>query len=194
MSKKSLAKIVGDMADLKTFIANDDFLMVVNQEPPQHFVKDHPLAKGVKYIPIDKVELMLTKIFQQWYVEILRESVMLNAISVTVRLHYKHPVTDEWHYQDGVGAVGIQTDAGKSASDLAAIKQNAVMLALPAAKSFAMKDAAEHIGKVFGRDLNRKDTMAFTPSYSTQQGKVLLTKQRNAVKESLGVHDENSKA
>lgn len=191
MNKMSLAKIVGDMSDLETFVAGDEFLKIVNQEPPQQFVKEHPIAKGVKYIPIDKIELMLTKIFQHWYVELLREAVMLNAISVSVRLHYKHPVTSEWQHQDGVGAVGIQTDAGKAASDLSAIKQNAVMLALPAAKSFAMKDAAEHIGKVFGRDLNRKDTMAFSPSYSTQQGKTILTKQRNAMKEKL---NEGNKA
>lgn len=185
MSKMSLAKIVGDIGDLETFLASDEFLKIVNQEPPQQFVKDHPLAKGVKYIPIDKVELMLTKIFQHWYPEILKTGQLLNAVEVTVRLHYLHPITNEWQFSDGVGAVAIQTDAGKTAADLSAVKSNAVMLALPAAKSFAIKDAAEHIGRVFGRDLNRKDTMAFSPSYATQQGKTLLTKQRNAMKEQL---------
>lgn len=191
-TKKSLAKIVGDIGDLETFVANDQFLAVVNQEPPKQFVKDHPIAKGVKYIPIDKIEMMLTKIFQQWYVEVLRESVMLNSISVTARLHYKHPITGEWQHQDGVGAMAIQVDKGETASNLAAIKSDAVMKGLPAAKSYAIKDAAEHIGKVFGRDLNRKDTMAFTPSYSTQQGKTLLTKQRNELKAKLGVEDANN--
>lgn len=194
MSKKSLAKIVGDIGDLETFVANDEFLMIVNQEPPKQFIKDHPIAENVKYIPIDKIEMMLTKIFQQWYPEVLKTGQLLNAIEVTVRLHYLHPISKVWQFADGVGAIAIQTDSGKTAADLGAIKSNAVMLALPAAKSFAIKDAAEHIGKVFGRDLNRKDTIAFSPSYSTQQGKTLLTKQRNAVKESLGLHDEDSKA
>lgn len=182
---KSLAKIVGDIGDLDTFVANDEFLTVVNQEPPKQFVKDHPLAKGVKYIPIDKVEMMLTKIFQQWRVEIMDSGQLFNSVYVNIRLHYMHPINKEWTFQDGTGAVSVQTDAGKTAADLSAIKTNAVMLALPAAKSYATKDAAENIGKVFGRDINRKDTMAFKPSYATQQGKVIATKQKNKVKEKL---------
>lgn len=184
-NNKSLAKIVGDISDLETFVANDEFLAVVNQAPPPQWVKDHPLAKGVKFIPIEKIEMMLTKIFQQWRVEILDSGQLLNAIYVNVRVHYKHPITGEWTFQDGTGAMAIQVEKGENASNLSAVKSNAVMLALPAAKSFAIKDAAEHIGKVFGRDLNRKDTMAFVPSYGTAQGKILRTKQKNAIKEKL---------
>jgi hypothetical protein len=33
-------------------------------------------------------------------------------------------------------------------------------MALPMAKSYAIKDACDHFGKLFGRDLNRK-TMGF---------------------------------
>lgn len=184
-ANKSLAKIVGDIGELDTFLANDEFLSVVNQEPPKRFLQDHPIAKGVKYIPIDKVELMLTKVFQTWYVEVLKTGQLLNSIEVTVRLYYKHPITQEWLHQDGVGASPIQVDQGQNASNLSAIKHNAIMLALPAAKSYAIKDAAENIGKVFGRDINRKDTMAFTPSYSTKQGKTLMTKQKKALKAKL---------
>lgn len=186
--KKSLAKIVGDISDLETFVANDEFLQIVNQNPPAKFIKEHPLAKDVNYLPIDKVELMLTKVFQSWYVEVLKTGQLLNSIEVTVRLFYKHPITQEWLHQDGVGASPIQVDKGETASNLAAIKNNAIMLALPAAKSYAIKDAAENIGKVFGRDLNRKDTMAFTASYATRQGKTLATKQKNAIKERLNAY------
>lgn len=167
---QALATIVDD-GKLMEFVEIDKYLAVVNQAPPQQLVKDHPMAKGVKYVPIDKVEMMLTKLFQQWKVEVLREGQMLNSIYTTVRLHYKHPITGDWTYQDGVGAVPIQTDAGKSPSDLAAIKNDAIMKALPAAESYAIKDAAEKIGKVFGRDLNRKDTLDFKPSYNTDEVK-----------------------
>lgn len=189
MSNKSLVKIVGDISDLDTFVANDEFLAVVNQQPPQSFIKDHPMAKGVKYIPIEKIEMMLTKIFQQWRVEILDSGQLLNAIFVNVRVHYKHPISQEWMSQDGTGAMAIQVDKGENASNLSAVKSNAVMLALPAAKSYAIKDAAEHIGRVFGRDLNRKDTMAFVGSYATQQGKTLSTKQKKqAIKDKLNAN------
>lgn len=164
---KSLVEIVGDLGDLESFVKDDEFLKIVNQDPPKSFVKAHPLAKGVWYIPIEIIETMLTKLFQHWNVEVLREGQLLNSVFVTVRLHYKHPITGEMEHQDGIGAQQVQVDKGKNASDLGAIKANAIMLALPAAKSYAIKDAAEHIGKVFGRDINRKDTMAFTPSYDT---------------------------
>jgi len=182
---KTLAKIVGDLNDLSSFIAGDEFLQIVNQDPPKQIVKDHPLATGVKYIPIDKIEMMLTRVFQEWNVEVLREGQLLNALYVAVRLHYRHPVSREMKYQDGIGAMQIQVEKDKDASDLAAIKANAIMLGLPAAKSFAIKDAADHIGRLFGRDLNRKDIVAFTPSYATQQGKVLNTKAKKQVRDKL---------
>jgi hypothetical protein len=39
------------------------------------------------------------------------------------------------------------------------------MKALPSAESYALKDAAEKIGDLFGRNLNRKDTIAFSGRY-----------------------------
>lgn len=176
----NLAKIVNDLGKLEEYESGDEFLKVVNTNPPTTFIKEHPLAKGVKYMPIDKVELLLTMIFQQWNVEVLREGVMLNSVYVTVRVNYKHPISGEWTHQDGVGAVAIQVDKGHDASELAFIKSNAIMLGLPSAKSYAIKDAAENIGKLFGRDLNRKDTMAFTPSYTTSDDE-----KKQAIKDKL---------
>lgn len=185
MNKSDLVLLKESTGDIQEFIKNSDFLKIVNSNPPQAFVKDHPIAKGVKYVPIDKIELMLDTIFQQWYPEVLKTGQLLNAIEVTVRVHYLHPVSKEWQFVDGVGAVAIQTDQGKSAADLGAIKSNAVMLALPAAKSFAIKDAVEHIGKLFGRDLNRKDTMAFSPSQGTEEAKAEIIAKKDQLRERL---------
>lgn len=201
MSTSNLAEIVDDgSTDLQSFIQMDDFLRFINQEPPAALIKKHPLASGVRYIPIDKVELLLSKVFQYWYVEILNSGQLLNAVSVTVRLYYMHPILKEWQHQDGIGAVAIQVDQGKNASDLGAIKSNAIMLGLPAAKSYATKDAAENIGKIFGRDLNRKDTMAFTPSYGTEdvkadqqaRAKEKIEAAKSKAADMKGMTDENS--
>jgi hypothetical protein len=178
MSKQITLTDLVDKRTLPKLTKLDDFLTLVNFEPPKQYVKDHPMAKGVKYLPIEVVEAFLTKLFQQWRVEIVREGQMLNSIYVTVRLHYKHPITDTWEYQDGVGAAPIQTDKGESAANMAAIKNDAIMKALPAAESFAVKDAAEKIGKIFGRDLNRRDAMAFTPSYGTDDIKDKINKKK----------------
>lgn len=152
---------------------NDELKTLLNQPVPEKLIKRHPYIKAdnvnLPYLPIDKVELLLDKIFQEWKVEVLNVLQLFNAVSVTIRLHYKNPLTGEWFFHDGVGAMGVQTDKGASASDLGAIKQDSVMKALPAAKSYAIKDAADHLGTLFGRNLNRKDTLAFVGAYEDPQ-------------------------
>jgi len=160
--------------DITAADKNDKLNLLLNQDPPAKWVKRNPYAGNTAYLPIDKIELLLTRIFQHWKIEVLREGQMFNSVYVTVRLHYKNPLTNEWMYHDGTGAVGVQTDAGKTASDLGAIKQNAIMMALPAAKSYAVKDAAENIGRLFGSNLNRRDTVAFSGSYVDQEKKRAL--------------------
>lgn len=141
---------------------------VLNQNPNKNWVKDHPFARDVKYLPIDKVETMLDIIFVQWRVEVLNISQLAQSICCTIRLHYRNPISKEWDFQDGVGAVPLKTDKGASAADLSKIKNDAVTTGAPAAKSYAIKDAAEHLGKIFGRDLNRKDVIAYNNIYAEE--------------------------
>lgn len=149
---------------------NDQLNTLLNQPPHKDWLKEYPAVMGIKgeYLPIDKIDFMLTRIFQQWHPEVISYSVLFQSIAVHVRLHYKNPVTGEWSFKDGVGACPVQVDAGKNASDLGAIKSRAVQMALPIAKTNAVKDAAEELGALFGRDLNRKDTVLFSGSYGEQ--------------------------
>lgn len=165
-TSKDLIKIIdsGDNSPL-LFEKMGEMKEILNQNPNKAWVKNHPFAQGVLYLPIDKVETMLDMIFQQWRVEILSINQLAQSICCTVRLHYLNPITKEWSYHDGVGAVPLKTDKGFSAADLSHIKSDAVATGAPAAKSFAIKDAAEHLGKLFGRDLNRKDTVAYKSLY-----------------------------
>lgn len=178
-SKSTLPKLEDLHHDIQLAFKNDELNLLLNQLPPKSWVKQHPMvkkeiinAKGIKekvpseFIPIDMVELLLTRIFQHWRVEVLREGALFNSVYCTIRLYYLHPITNEWMWHDGVGSVGVQTDAGKSASDLGAIKSAAIQMALPAAKSYAIKDAAEHLGKLFGKDLNRQNAIDFTMAYN----------------------------
>ena len=158
------------------------------------WIKKHPTVKvkdaqgnsvAASYLPIDKVEFLMCRIFQEWRVEIISYAAIFQSVSVHVRLHYKNPLTGEWSYHDGVGAAPIQTDAGKSAADLAAIKSAAVQIALPSAKSYAIKDAADHLGSLFGRDLTRKDTIQFAGAfYNDTAAPVQVTQQQ--------IHDNNT--
>lgn len=161
----TLPDLVGDEVDV---FKNDQLNLLLNQDTPKSWVLKHPFAKDVHYLTIQRVEILLTAIFQEWKVEVINYQQLFNSVSCHVRLHYKSPLDGSWKFHDGLGAVGVQTDKGESASNLNAIKSDAVMKALPAAKSYAIKDAAEHLGKLFGRDLNRKDDIEFTPKYMTK--------------------------
>ena len=188
MSNKSLVKIVGDEIQLQKLVQRDEFLQVVNMNPPAEWIKEHPFAKGVKYIPVERIELLLTRIFQEWRVEIKREGQLAQSLFVTIRLHYKDPIDNEWRWQDGTGAVPLKTEKWAAAADLNKILSDAVTTGLPAAESFALKDAAEKIGRLFGKDLNRRDVAGFTPSYDTRSAKVIIGKKKKLL-EKL---DENS--
>lgn len=145
---------------------NDQFKLLLNKSPKDAWLKVNKFANNAKYLPIDKVEHLLDMIYQEWRPEVINVQQIFNSVAVTVRLHYKSPVTGEWSFADGVGAKGMQVDSGAAASNMSAIKENAVMLGLPIAKSMAIKDACHHLGKLFGRDLNRKDVEEYKSVYS----------------------------
>jgi hypothetical protein len=141
----------------------DQLNQILNAEPNPKWIKVHPHVKGHQYLPIDKVEYLLRKIFKRYRIEVLSTCLLLNTICVTVRVHYFDPVTQTWEYHDGVGASELQTEAksGYLKLDMSNINRGAVTMALPIAKSLAVKDACDHFGKVFGSDLNRKDTVSY---------------------------------
>ena len=135
--------------------------VLLNQQPPASWLKKHPMASGVKYLPIDKVEYLLTKIFHSWSVEIKNIQVIANSAVVTIRLHYVNPLDLESDFQDGVGAAPIHTKKGSGAMEWDQVNPDSVMKAVPAAESYAVKDAAEKLGRLFGKDLNRKDLLNY---------------------------------
>jgi len=139
----------------------NDLNILLNQEPKPAWIKKHPMAPNVSYIPIEVVEYLLTSIFIHWSVEVKEIQVIANAVVVTIRLHYRHPNGD-MRWQDGIGACPIQTAKDAPATDITQVKSDAVMKAAPAAESYAVKDAAEKLGKIFGKDLNRKDAFGYT--------------------------------
>lgn len=145
---------------------NDQLKLLLNQAPIEQWMKKNPYANNSKYLPIDKVEFLLDRIFQDWKCEVLNYSLIANSVCVSIRLHYRLPNTGEWMFHDGLGAKGLQVNSGCSPVDFASLKGEAVMMALPMAKSYAIKDACDHIGKIFGRDANRKDTIEFAGAYS----------------------------
>ena len=141
--------------------AQDTFVTLMNQPPKAEWVKVHPFIKGYKYLPIERVEFLLKTIFKQYRIEVTGQGTAFNGVWVTVRVHYKDPISGEWSFHDGIGASQIQTKKGASAADMANINNNAVGLAFPMAKTEALKNACKSFGKLFGSDLNKADDIAY---------------------------------
>jgi hypothetical protein len=138
---------------------------ILNTPPPVDWIREHPYIKGYKYLPIDKVEYLLRKVFKKYRIEVLKTGMLMNSVEVTVRVHYLDPATGTMEYHDGVGAQELQTqkDSGTLKMDMSNVNKGAVMMALPIAKTVAIKDACDHFGELFGCNLNRKDTLSFKP-------------------------------
>ena len=161
MEKKTLPQLKDLYSGSLEIKKENDLNILLNHEPKKAWIKTHPMITGARYIPIEIVEYLLTSIFIRWNVEIKNIQVIANSVVVTIRLHYQNPIDGEMRYQDGIGGAPMQTAKDAGATDFSQIKSDAVMKAAPAAESYAIKDAAEKLGKLFGKDLNRKDALGY---------------------------------
>ena len=162
--KRSLVKLEDLYKDnaIEVVHKQNELNALLNQPPKKEWLQEHPTARGVIYLPIERVEFLLTAIFSRWRFEVKVVQTIANSVVVTGRLHVQNPLTLEWDWQDGVGAAVIQTEKGAGALDFDKVNSMAVMKAAPAAESFAIKDAAEKFGKIFGKDLNRKHSSDYS--------------------------------
>lgn len=156
---------------------------ILNTQPPEKWIKTHPFIRDYRYLPIDKVEHLLRKIFKLYQIEITGQGTAFNGVWVTVRVHYLNPATNQMSYFDGIGAAQLQTSKGTSPADLANINNGAISMAFPIAKTVAIKDACDHFGAIFGCNLNRKDVIPFTPDQEIlsreEKRKQLLNDKKN---------------
>lgn len=130
----------------------------LSQEPDPSWLCDHKTATRnvngvetpVQYIPVGIIEDQLRNIFGMFLVVVKHWQHIHNSVGITITLKIPSPLSDsdneiEWLEMDGVGAYPIFDSV------------YGVQQALPAAESFALKDAAEKFGKLFGSDINRVD-------------------------------------
>lgn len=139
--------------------------LILNAEPKKEWVKQHPFVKNLNYLPIERVEYLLTMIFTKWRVEVKEVKLLANSIVTTVRVYVQDPITGEWDWQDGIGAMPIQVAKGSGATEFDKMNSSAVQIGSPASESFAIKDACEKFGRIFGKDLNRKDNISYDRLY-----------------------------
>lgn len=117
---------------------------LLNSEPKKEWLKEHPQVKGFKYLPIEKVEFLLNRLFNNIKIEIRSVVSAENRAVVTVRVNY-----GDGMFHDGIGAAQIS-------------KTQPAEMAFPLAKSLAVKDSCDFFGKIFGKDLNRSEVSIVT--------------------------------
>jgi len=191
MSKTTdLLSVISD-TELKA--NNEKLLQFLNLHPKNEWIKKHPFAKNVDYLPVGKIEMLLDQIYGEWDYLIIHYGILGNSVTCHIRLTVVSPVTNHTITRDGIGAVPIELKAtvydkndkniiieqgARHATDFEYLNRTAIMKNLPAAKSFALKDAADTLGNLFGRSLNR-DKEDFVPIYSSEEEKDHLDKEVN---------------
>lgn len=201
MSETAIEKQKPKLPTLKDLIdENEDSLkqnaltVLLNQDPYDKWLKPHPTAKfknesgqfePCRYMSIERVEYLLTAVFTRWWVEVRDTKLFANSVAVTVRLYVINPITKETEWQDGVGATPIQTDSGKGAMDWNFAKSAGVQMALPSAETYAIKDAAEKFGKLFGKDVNRQAHISYDSLLKYEASEPEITYNQVSLIESL---------
>lgn len=176
-TKHELPSIETLYQDKDLAIKRSELQVLLNQQPHVKWIKKHPFIKKeivdennkrqkvpYEYIPIERLTWLMVRIFGDYKTEVKEVKLIANSVQATVRIHYKDILTNNDMYQDGVGAVPLQTEQGAGAIDFNKMRTNAVQLASPAAVSFAEKDAFGRIGRIFGRDLNRNEESIYMSS------------------------------
>lgn len=169
-------KIQDLIADKEMAFAQDDLNVILNTPVPAAWIKKHPMVKikingnsePLPYIPVKRVKYLLKRIYGKYEWSIKSCQQVLNAMVVYGTLTVTNPVTGEKESQDGVGAAAIQMDAGATQGDLSAIKANAIQIGAPAAESYALKNAAEKFGDIFGGNIYDIDATAYSPVYGEE--------------------------
>lgn len=180
LSKMKASDIIANInTDVKQ--AKDVYLFAqsLDKMPHPSWVKTNKYSGNAKYLPIRIVEQLLRTYFGAYQVEMIgNPSIIGNSIVVSVHLKVYHPVLKEWLIYAGVGAVpielekpkfddnGVQTSGAKSPLDFDSINAKALHKNVPAAKSYAISNAAKTIGKIFGSHLNSAEDLQISDLYS----------------------------
>jgi hypothetical protein len=148
--------------DLGLAVKVDNLNQLLNTQPPNRWIK---VKQGINYIPIDVVKNTILQIFQDYDWAIKDVKVIANSILVYGTLSVINPVTGRTRNVDGVGAVPIQLKSGSNPIDFSSIVGDAIQKNAPAAESFAFKNAAQKLGKLFG---GSSDEVEFIGVYSKE--------------------------
>lgn len=152
-----------------------DFLKRLNRDPDPAELDKTPDGKA-KTLPISFVEMTLDEIFLGlWSTENFTSRQIVNEVCGELELVVIHPVTGATIRRTGAASIIIMTDkvpdnvTGTARNEWALSpsnkKYNALDLGYPKLKAECVKNAAQSLGRIFGRDLNRKKSDKLQEEY-----------------------------
>lgn len=156
-----------------------DFQAKLNREPDTAELDRTPDGKAWS-MPISFVEMTLDELYLGlWGTENFKWSAITNEVQGSLELVLTHPITGKELRRTGAASIVIMVDSlskeeresmTSQQRNLHALspenkKPNALDLAFPKLKAECVKNAAQSLGKIFGRDINRKKVDAFKPAY-----------------------------
>lgn len=151
----------------------------LNAEPTLESVESTP-DKKASTVVISHIEMTLDELFfGQWSTENFQWRAIANEVQGSLELVVIHPVTGMEIRRTGAASIVIMVDRvpdgvtgierNQWALNPSNKKANALDMAFPKLKAECLKNAAQSLGKVFGRDLNRKNKDVYKPYKITQK-------------------------
>lgn len=141
------------------------FIQNLNKLPSQESI-DQTADKKAFTVLISHIEMLLDEyFFGLWETENFKWSTIANEVVGSIDLVFIHPVTGMRMRRTGAAAIQIMVD--KVPDGVNGVeknrwhlntdnkKPNALDMGFPKLKSECLKNAAQSLGKMFGRDLNR---------------------------------------
>jgi hypothetical protein len=132
LTEEKLYSGVGFIPDI------ENLTEVLSWQPKKEWIKDHDHIKGWKYIPIQYKEFLMDRLFGNYQIDIKQSYETKTGCVVVVT------VCTEKKSHDGIGSTDFHQGLN-------------LTMGFPMAKTFAISDALDHFGVIFGRNLNRKD-------------------------------------
>jgi hypothetical protein len=161
-----------------------NFLTKLNGNPSPESIDKTPDGKA-STILISHIEMLLDEyFFGLWETENFKWSVVANEVVGSIDLCFYHPTAGIRMRRTGAAAIQIMVDKGANPLDVNAKKSNALDMGFPKLKAECIKNAANSLGKLFGRDLNRKKQDVYKPLISKKDK---LTETLNKLNQSENV-------
>jgi hypothetical protein len=150
-----------------------NFLQKLQKEPS--VIEKTPDGRA-NTVPISHIEMTLDELyFGMWSTENFKWQVISNEIVGSLELVVTNPVNNTQIRRIGSASIQIMVDAipQEIKQDREKAKQwqldaqnkkaNALDMGFPKLKAECLKNASQSLGKVFGRDINRKTSDTFQP-------------------------------